>query len=311
MTGPRDTGFVQSVQDRLRNEAEASERPFAEVLELYAVERFLHRLGRSPHRDRLVVKGAQLLRHWIDTDSRPTRDIDLYGASSLDADLLRDHLVEILSFDVEADAIDFRVETLDIRPIRDESLVVGLRAKLDAFLGRVHIRFQIDVGLGDSLFPQPRTLRIDGLLGLPVADVRAYTPYSAVAEKLEAIVVLGLANSRMKDYYDLTILPARLEFEGSVLIESVRKTFARRQTPIPVDPPEGLTSAFARSDERAIRWRAFLQKSRLTSVSRDLEVIVGQASRFLLPVLQAASGQESRAGLGSWPPGGPWEGIEA
>lgn len=303
----RATGLVQSVRDRLRNKAGATGRPFAEVVELYTVERFLHRLGSSAHRDRFVLKGAQLLRHWIGSHSRPTRDVDLYRPADVTSEVLREELTDILTSAVEEDAVDFDLQTLTLEPIRNQSDVAGLRAKLVAYLGRTQIRFQIDVGLGDTVFPPPQKLVIDGFLDLPVASVRAYTPYSSVAEKLEAIVMLGSANSRMKDYYDLMALPAALDFDGPTLVESVWRTFDRRSTVFPPGVPDGLTTAFGRKKAAQAQWRAFLRRGRITGSPEDFHTVVGEVSRFLLPVVEAA--RDEGVDLGSWPAGGPWEGA--
>ena len=141
MTRPRTSGPVQSVQDRLKNAARERGRPFAELLQLYAVERFLHRLGRSPHRERFVLKGALLLRHWLGADTRPTRDVDLLGPVDLDEDALRELIGDLLRVDVEEDGIDFEIGSIAIRPIRAVSAVLGLRAKFDAHLGRTRLRY--------------------------------------------------------------------------------------------------------------------------------------------------------------------------
>jgi len=225
---PRASGLVQSVQDRLRNEAHEKGRPYAELLVLFAVERFLHRLGRSPFRDRLILKGALLLRHWLGAETRPTRDIDLLGPVELGEEGLREILGDLLHLEVEEDGIDFELDSIAVRPIRGESTVLGLRAKFDAHLGRTRLRYQVDVGLGDVVFPPTVEIVPGGLLGLPMASVRAYTPYTTVAEKLEAMVLLGDANSRTKDYYDLFQLPRALAFE---------RTDARRVHPAHVCAP--------------------------------------------------------------------------
>jgi hypothetical protein len=226
---------------RLKHQARETGRPFTELLELFAVERFLHRLGRSEHRGRLILKGALLLRHWLGADTRPTRDIDLLGPTDLDAEGLRGLLCELLCVEVEDDAIEFHPDSITVRPIRLESPVLGLRAKFDARLSRTRLRYQVDVGLGDAVFPPTVEIVPGGLLGFPMASVRAYTPYTTVAEKLEAIVVLGEVSSRIKDYYDLALLPRTLAFDGPTLVESIRRTFARRSTHIPGDPLDGLS----------------------------------------------------------------------
>ena len=268
MSPPQSQGLVHSVQNRLKNQAQESGRPFAELLELFAIERFLHRLGRSPQRDQFVLKGGLLLRHWLGTNTRPTRDIDLLGPVDLGANELHAFLAGLMRLAVEDDGIEFALDSIAVEPIRAGFTVLGLRAKFDALLGRTRLRYQVDVGLGDAVFPKTVDLVPGGLLGMPMASVRAYTPYTTVAEKLEAMVVLGEANSRTKDYYDLVALPRALAFDGPTLVESIRRTFARRATRIPTEPLEGLADAFASQPLHANRWRGFLDKNRLTVATR-------------------------------------------
>jgi hypothetical protein len=207
---PSPTGLVHSIHARLKNQARETGRPFAELLELFAVERFLHRLGRSEHRERFILKGALLMRHWLGVHSRPTRDIDLLGPVNLDAEGLRAVLREILQVAVEGDGIEFHLDSISVLPIRVESPVIGLRAKFDARLGRVRLRYQVDAGLGDAVFPPAEEVIPGGLLGFPMASVRAYTPYTTIAEKLEAVVVLGEANTRIRRADSRRIDPAHL-----------------------------------------------------------------------------------------------------
>lgn len=304
MNRPPTSNLARSVQARLKNAAVQRGRPFAELLELYAVERFLHRLGRSSQRERFILKGAMLLRAWLGAQTRPTRDIDLLGPVDLDSGALRDAIEVILHTDVEDDAITFSEDSISVSPIRGDSAVLGLRAKFDATLGRVRLRYQVDVGLGDSVYPREVELIPGGLLDMPMASVRAYTPYTALAEKLEAVVVLGDANSRTKDYYDLHELPRALRLEGPVLAESIRRTFARRSTHVPPSPPDGLSDAFARNPLHADRWRTFLEKGALRGVEGDFARIVTAIRAFVIPVLDAV-----RAGdpfEDHWEPGGPW-----
>ncbi len=304
MSHPRPTGLVHSVHVRLKNQAQESGRPFAELLELYAIERFLHRLGRSPHRDHFVLKGALLLRHWLGANTRPTRDIDLLGPVDIGAERLRDLLGGFMRLAVEDDGIEFAVDSLGVQPIRAGSAVLGWRAKFDAVLGRTKLRYQVDVGLGDAVFPETVDLVPGGLLGMPMASVRAYTPYTTIAEKLEAMVVLGDANGRTKDYYDLIELPRALAFDGPTLVESIRRTFARRATHIPAEPLEGLADEFARTPLHANRWRGFVQKNRLTVAEDDLLGVVAGIRRFAQPILDAV--RDDRSFRRQWPKGGPW-----
>jgi len=301
---PRAKGISQSVQDRLKREALKRGRPFAELLDLYAIERFLYRLGRSKHRERFVLKGALLMRHWLGVDARPTRDIDLLGPPDLDNDGVRAFLMDLLHLDVEDDGIEYEPDSLSVHPIREESPVAGLRAKFNGYLGRVLLRYQVDVGLGDAVYPPADEIAPGGLLNLPVATLRAYTPYTAVAEKLEAMVVLGEANSRMKDYYDLAALASALDFDGPPLAESIRRSFRRRSTQIPEGAPEGLSASFVEDPLSTGRWRAFIRKGKLTEASAELSDVVARIRSFALPALEAA--RDNLAFPKHWPPGGPW-----
>lgn len=304
MTPSPEGNFARSVQSRLKNVAAEAGRPFAEMLERYAAERFLHRLGRSRQREHFVLKGAQLLRHWLGAQTRPTRDIDLLGPVDLDAAALREAIRDILRAPVEEDGVGFDEDSIAVRPIRGESVVLGLRAKFDATLGRVRLRYQLDVGLGDAVFPPDVELIPGGLLAMPMSSVRAYTRYSTVAEKLEAVAVLGHANSRTKDYYDLLELPRALHFEGAVLAEAVRRTFARRRTPIPPSPLEGLSDDFARDPLHGGRWRAFLAKADLEVSERNFVCVVAAIRDFASPLLEAV-----RVGASfeqKWTPDGTW-----
>lgn len=299
------TGRAASILDRLKNEARRAGRPAAELLELYAVERLLYRLGLSDHRDRFVLKGALLLREWLGEATRPTKDIDLLGPTDLGPDELRRIIEEILQVEVEEDSIEFLPETIVVRPIRIGSAVLGLRAKFDAHISRTRLRYQIDVGLGDSVYPPAVDTTPASLLGLPVASLRAYTPYTAVAEKLEAIVNHGEVNSRTKDYYDLYRLPQALEFEGEILLESLKRTFARRSTAVPPTPLAGLTDEFAGAPLQQTRWSAFLSKGELRDAEPEFAAVVHDIRRFADQVLESA--RKGRAFGLKWEAGGPWK----
>lgn len=309
MSQTSGSGLVHSIQDRLKNAAKEGGRPFAELLELYAVERFLHRLGHSRQSKQFVLKGGLLLRHWLGADTRPTRDVDLLGPVDLDEGALREVLAELLTIDVEEDGITFDIGSITVRPIRAGSEVSGLRAKFDGALGRTRLRYQVDVGLGDAVYPPPVEVVPGRLLGMPMARVRAYTPYTTVAEKLEAMVVHGEANSRTKDYYDLYHLSRALPFDGPLLVESLRRTFARRATPIPAGPIEGLSDPFARARLHATRWRAFLAKGQLRVEAPDFVGVVAEIRRFAQPPLDAAcdAACDAAAFDSHWPPAGPWQ----
>lgn len=305
MIRARASGRAMSVLDRLRAEARERGRPFSELLELYAIERLLHRLGQSRHRNRFVLKGALLLRFWLDEDARPTRDIDVLGPEGLDEAQIREALSDLFAASGMDDGIEFDPGSLAVRPIRPESPVGGMRARFVGFIGRARIQFQIDFGMGDSVTPPPIEISSGVLLGMPDSRVLAYTPYTSIAEKLEAMVVLGRANTRMKDFHDIAALSRRMAFDGETLVAAIRDTFTRRGTSIPSGPIECLDREFADDPENERRWQAWLRKSRLEDREKDLPTVIATIRKFVRPAVEAiAAGAEFQK---SWPAGGPWK----
>jgi hypothetical protein len=172
VSAPEARARAISILDRLKRVAQRDGRPAAELLEFYGIERFLHRLGRSAHRDRLVLKGALLTREWLGTRTRPTRDIDLLSPEDLSSEMLRAAIVEILRGEVEEDGIAFDLDSIEVQPIRLGSSVLGLRVRFNAHMDRTRLRYQVDVGLGDSVYPAPVETVPASLPGLPVASLR-------------------------------------------------------------------------------------------------------------------------------------------
>lgn len=305
MTRPRAHGLTRSVQDRLRNVARSENRPYAELLQLYGLERFLYRLSLSPHRDRFVLKGALMMYVWEGTPSRPTRDIDLLGPVGITEAEVEQVIRDCLTAEVEADGVELDPESIRVRPIRIAEVHIGHRAKLDGFLARSRLRFQIDVGTGDRVVPEPVRIEYPTLLDFPSPDLRAYTPYTTVAEKFEAIVKLDLANTRMKDFFDLDLLATLLAFDGEVLATALRGTFGSRGIELSEKTPTGLGDSFAQSPVKNSQWNAFVRKSRLEERALSLDATVTHLRRFLMPAVSAAARQE-RFPM-RWPAGGPWQ----
>jgi hypothetical protein len=264
-----------SVAARLLNRAKQTGDVYQTLLTSFCFERFLYRLGKSEVRERFVLKGAMLLRLWSDQPYRATRDLDLLrkGDGSFEA-------------------------------IRAEDEYAGTRATLPARCGKARLSLQIDMGLGDSVWPAPRSCAYPALLDFPPPEVLAYPREAVVAEKLEALVVLGDRNSRIKDFFDLHHLASRFEFDRETLAEAVRRTFARRKTPIPVEPPIGLTPAYWENPSRPAQVRAFARRAGLVvggDPAPDLARVLGA---FLLPLLEDVRRDTRREG--TWQPGGPW-----
>lgn len=266
MTAP--SALTQSIQARLVRTAHDLGVDPNFILTRYAAERFLHRLSRSGHGDRFVLKGAMLLLAWLGDMVRPTRDIDLLGFGDLSEAAIAGVFAEIATTEVEPDGVVFDASTISIARIREEDAYGGLRVLLRGSLGPARLRVQIDIGIGDVVYPAPRLLEYPSLLDLPRPKLRAYRPETAVAEKLHAMVVLGEANSRMRDFFDIRTLAQREPFEGILLARAIRETLSRRQTEI-LSRPLALTRlrksrasaisgslSFAKADcrERTSRW---------------------------------------------------------
>ena len=296
--------LVASVQQRLRNAAEASGRPVQDVMQYYGTERFLYRLSESRHADLFLLKGALMLSLWHGAQARATRDIDVQGRMDNSPEAVQRAIAEICAQDVEQDGVVFDATTVEVETIVEDGVYQGVRAKFWGRLGNVKLRMKVDVGFGDPVVPAPVRRQYPTILDFPPPVLLGYTPESAIAEKLEAMVKLGLLNGRMKDYHDIWRLSQQLDFEGDVLAEAVRQTFGFRGTePVPV--PEGLTPGYAEREGNREMWRAFLRRHQLTDADLGLDEVVSAVAEFLLPLLGAVC--EGRCWPYVWHAPGPWQ----
>ena len=303
MTGKAN--LAASVATRLLNRARERGEDYQTLLSSYCLERFLYRLGRSALRDRFVLKGAMLLRVWSDRPYRATRDLDLLRRGDGSFEAIRRDLAMICVVRVDPDAAEFDAAGVRIESIRAEDEYAGTRASLPARCGPARLVLQIDMGLGDSVWPEPQRCVYPTLLGFPAPEVLAYPREAVVAEKLEAMVMLGDRNSRIKDFFDLHHLANRFEFDRATLAEAVRRTFERRHTPLPREAPIGLTALYWQNPSRPAQVRAFARRAGIEVSSAPGEDFVGLLGAFLLPILEDLRQGESR--VGTWPPGGPWK----
>lgn len=298
----RDIGA--SVRQRLLNQAHQQDRPFQEVLQFYAMERFLYRLSRSPFADQFVLKGALLLAAWKAPQARPTMDIDLAGRANNSLDHIAQLMAAICAELCEGDGIEFLADTIETSRIKEDAEYEGARVRLEAVLSKARVRMQIDIGFGDLIVPAPTKIEYPTLLELPAPIIRAYSKETVIAEKLQALTMLGMLNSRLKDYYDMALLARLYAFEGELLMESVASTFRHRGTMFELEPA-GLTDAYAADPARRTQWRAFVRRNRFTGEPDDLAALVAEVRRFVAPLLDAAARDQSF--VARWPAGGPWE----
>ncbi|NYI00593.1 nucleotidyl transferase AbiEii/AbiGii toxin family protein [Cupriavidus plantarum] len=272
-----------SVRARLLNVAKAQGVDFNQVLVRFALERILYRLTQSSHADRFLLKGALLFTLWYDMPHRATRDADLLGFGASDLESVREVFRDIAAVAAD-DGIVFDPASVSVGQIRKEAGYGGVRVIITADLARARCRTQIDVGFGDAVTPGPVDAVYPVLLqDLPPPRLRAYPTYTVIAEKLHAIALLGMANSRLKDYFDLSVLLAREPLDASLMARAIKATFKRRGMAIPEELPIGLTSEFAHDASRQGLWRAFLKMNELPP--EPLPEVVGRLRAVLGPAL--------------------------
>lgn len=255
--------LAASIRARLKQRADATKQDFNLILTHYGLERLLYRLSISPLAGNYLLKGALLFSLWYDQPHRPTRDADLLGFGPEDTDSAVAAFREICAMVVE-DGIAFDPASVKGSVIRKEAGYGGVRIDLLAKLDGARITLQVDIGFGDAVTPAPESVSYPVLLDdLPAPQLRTYPKYTVVAEKFHAVCLLGMANTRMKDYFDLWVLLTEGALESTELRRAIDATFARRQLQVPDTTPSGLSDAFARDAVKSTQWTAFLKKNRL------------------------------------------------
>lgn len=287
---PREIRNVgASVRARLLNLSRETGQSFELILTRYALERLLYRLSTSAFSGRFVLKGAMLLTSWFTDPHRATRDLDLLGLGDPSPEAMVAAFQEILAIDVE-DGVEFDSNAVSsVDQIREELEYGGLRLRTTASISGARIAVTVDVAFGDALEPGAEVIDYPCMLDLPAPRLRAYARETVIAEKFQAMVALGRANSRMKDFYDIWLLSRSFPFDNDRLARAIAATFERRETEIPADLPDALTPAFAEDEQKQRQWSAFLENVALRPGSLP-EVIEGVAG-FIMPHAIAAKSQ--------------------
>jgi len=290
-----------SIRQRLLNRAKADKRPFNELLQYFAMERFLYRLSKSSHADRFVLKGALMLRVWQSPEARPTMDIDMLGRTSNPETVIAAQVRDILSVEVEPDGLIFDASTIRTEHISEDADYEGIRVRFTGELDAARVNMRIDIGFGDVVVPDPEISELPTVLDLPPPKLLCYSRESAVAEKFEAMLKLGELNSRMKDFYDIWLLSRHLDFDGDILAEAIRRTLERRGVGVPSDIvpfSDGFT------EMKQVQWTAFRRRLGQEQVPVDFAEVVVMVRGFLLPIVTVLhSGRPT--GL-RWTAPGPW-----
>ena len=303
MTQLTGANIVASVRHRLLNKSRETDRPFSELLQYFAMERFLYRLSQSSHEKKFILKGALTLIAWRVSVTRPTMDIDFLGMTDNHIDAIIAIVKDICQQDIEPDGLAFDPASVEGEHIVNDADYGGVRIRFRGTLGTARITMQLDIGFGDVIVPEPEIMVYPAILDLPAPRLKGYSRESVVAEKFEAMVKLGILNSRVKDFFDIWLLSRQFDFQGGTLAQAITETFANRGTAI-VAEPVAFTAAYANDAARQIQWQGFVRKNRLRELPAGFTEIVGANAAFLAPIAQALTGGEDFKKI--WQAPGPW-----
>lgn len=292
---------AESIHQRILNIAAAEHRPFNELLQYYAIERFLYRFGRSAHSQNFILKGALVFLAWKAPFSRPTRDMDFLGFTNNSVDHIVQVVHEVCMQPVESDGIVFDPESVQGEMINERADYQGVRVKFFGYLSKAHVHMRLDVGFADLVTPSPIEVELPTIFkNMNKPCLRAYPPETVIAEKLQSMIALGLINSRMKDFYDIWFMAQSMEFDFHLLKQAVFTTFNHRKTVVSTDLPSALTTEFAK--QKQAMWSAFLSKNRIEDAPDTLVNVIGVLKKFLEPVIY-----QSEDAYSHWSNTGGWE----
>ncbi|MFP3984352.1 MAG: nucleotidyl transferase AbiEii/AbiGii toxin family protein [Desulfurivibrionaceae bacterium] len=292
-----------SVHQRLLNKAKESSRPFNELLQHYAIERFLYRLSMTAYAEKFFLKGALMFSVWSGPWTRPTMDIDLLGQIDNSLETIVAAVKEACEVKVEADGLSFDPETVAAERIVEDAFYEGVRVRMQGLLGSARINLQVDIGFGDEIVPGSYRISYPALLDFPAPALKGYTMESTIAEKFQTMVKLGVLNSRMKDFYDIWMLSRSFNFKGEMLGHAIHRTFTNRNTPFNAAPAI-FHPSFIKDENNRRQWRGFVRKAKLADAPENFEGVVEAIRVFLEPITACLVQERSFHGI--WHAPGPW-----
>ncbi|MGV8122284.1 MAG: nucleotidyl transferase AbiEii/AbiGii toxin family protein [Candidatus Xenobiia bacterium LiM19] len=275
-----------SIRQRLLNLSRERQEDFGYLLNRFAIERFLYRFSQSRFADLFIIKGAYIFFLWSDVTHRPTRDVDLLSLEDRGTEYITELFKEICDIPGD-DGWQFNKDSVQAEAIREAQTYGGIRVFIEGTLTSARVRLQFDIGFGDSVTPDPSSMEIPSLLDLPAPRMKIYPMETLISEKYEAMVKLGMVNSRMKDFYDLWYLSSSFNFEGKIIVRAIENTFRRRKTPLPGTVPMALTEEFYDDDDKKKQWKAFIGPRGIQQEALDLREIVTRLRLFLIPPTEA------------------------
>lgn len=274
-----------SVKDKLRNQAKVSRKLFQEVLTMYGLERTIYRISISEYNDYFTLKGGVFLYAIFDGNfSRVTRDVDFLARNMQNnAEDMKKVFENIFSIKYD-DALYYDLNSLEVKNITEFKDYHGVKVSINAYLDKTIIPISIDIGFGDVVYPERTIMDFPVLLDMEIPKIYAYSISSIISEKFEAIVSLGDANSRYKDFYDIYILVSQFDLDGEELKEAIKETFEQRETRL--DNIFAFTDDFLASSIHQNRWKAFLKKKKVL-VSIELTDVVNLLQTLMSPVINS------------------------
>lgn len=281
----RVTDFGKSVRARLLAIANREHIQLEYLLLRYAIERFLYRLGESPYANQFVLKGASVFAVWLGPFCRVTRDVDVEALGDATPSTLIRLFKEICTVDYPEDGVTFDLDSFTSEEIKKEDKYPGSRLRFLAFVGGARVSLQFDIGVGDSIYPHAENIHYPTLLPHAAPTLKAYPRYTVVAEKFSTMLLRGMLNSRVKDYYDIWLLSESFEFDGQILHEAITRTFIRRQVDIPSTFPDSLSSVFATEPKRATQWKSFIRAIGHAKTPATFDDAIRQLQTFLAPFI--------------------------
>jgi len=293
-----------SIRSQLQSRAKSTGLAFMEVLQYYAIERFLYRLSISKYSDSFILKGALMFQVLQSQDRRTTLDIDLLAYLKNEVENLEKIIKDICKIDIkQEDGLIF--DSVIGEKIKEGAAYEGVRIKFKGFLGKSRIPMQIDIGFGDIISPKPQNIEYPTMLDFPKPKLKGYSIESIIAEKFESMVKLGAINSRMKDFYDIWIISRQFNFEGERLKEALKKTFTHRKTELPNSSKLFSEEFYDEKSNKQIMWKSFLRKNDINSTPEKLNIVIYKIENFLSPLVKAIL--NNKEFNSSWDISGLWK----
>jgi len=311
MKSEKPINIAASIRDRLLNLSKKRGENYNYLLTLYVGERLLYRLSQSPYQQQYILKGATLFKVWNGEPHRATKDLDFLSFGNNEVKYIEKVFQEICLIECEQDGIIFLPESSKIQVIKEDQQYEGVRVEITGKLGTNLCKLQVDIGFGDAVTPDAQEKEIDTILDAPKPILKIYPRETAIAEKFQAMVSLGIINSRMKDFYDIWFLcqDKDFKFHGDLLCQAIENTFNRRKTEIPIKEPLAFTQEFTNDPDKQKQWTAFLKKSNIGEPQLKLDDVVAVIKNFIMPLCIASTKNESFNKV--WNVEGYWKDIDS